>query len=207
VRFMAAPAMDRENSTAAAPATILLSPLLLHARQMRASIDCSAIASAALPGSLSAIVTLKMVTDDRQSLRLPLRPLCPLRPLRRTRLIFFAFFLFPFANFASTHLTCSRQKNAGLVARHKREVFNFEHYEPQLEKRLGVRGPKLSGPRIATTGTLARTGGETFPTAVQPVSLRFSSASAGPAISPWLKAMRTTCAVLLTSSLCLMLDW
>jgi hypothetical protein len=52
VRFMAAPVTDREKSAAAAPATILLSPPLLRARQLRASIDCPAGACAARGGTI-----------------------------------------------------------------------------------------------------------------------------------------------------------
>jgi hypothetical protein len=91
----------------------------------------------------------------------------------------------------------------GLRPGSKREVFNFKHQEPQLRG----TGTKLIRPQITPTGMLARTGWETFPTTDQPASEWFSSISPPAAISPWLKAMRTTCAVLLTSSLCFMFDW
>jgi len=52
-----------------------------------------------------------------------------------------------------------------------------------------------------------RSGGTDSRSAALQPACGFSSGSKPLAINPWASAMRTTCALLLTSSLCLMLDW
>jgi hypothetical protein len=95
------------------------------------------------------------------------------------------------------------KKMPGFGTRHSRERCFYATQKRNDKK--GYAGQSLAAWQARITGSVARERREKLPNA-QPASLRDSSASELLAINPWLSAMRTTWAVLLTSSLCLMLD-
>ena len=95
------------------------------------------------------------------------------------------------------------KKMPGFGTRHSRERYFLRN--PKKDDKKGYAGQSLAARYAHITGSVARQRREQFPDG-QLASLRISSVSELLAIKPWLSAMRTTWAVLLTSSLCLMLD-